>query len=164
IRKGDLINIDVSAELEGYYADTGFSIPFGIGSGTLADLCACSQRALRKGLSVARAGGKVNSIGEVVEQTARASGFSVIRNLVGHGIGFKLHESPDIPSWKDPRQRDRLHKGMALAVETFVSTGADFAVEADDGWTLMAEDGGFVAQYEHTIIVTDGEPMVMTTL
>lgn len=164
IRKGDLINIDVSAELGGYYADTGFTIPFGIEGGMLADLCACSQRALRNALRVARAGTKVNRIGEVIEQTARASGFSVIRNLVGHGIGFTLHESPDIPSWKDPRQRDRLHKGMAVAVETFVSTGAEFAVEGDDGWALMADDGGFVAQYEHTIVITDGEPLVMTKL
>ena len=164
IRKGDLINIDVSAELGGYYADTGFSIPFGMESGTLADLCACSQRALRKGLSVARAGTKINRIGEVVEQTARASGFRVIRNLAGHGIGRTLHEDPSILSWKDPRERGRLHKGMALAVETFVSTGGDYAVENGDGWTLVADDGGFVAQYEHTIVVTDGEPMIMTRL
>jgi methionyl aminopeptidase len=164
IRKGDLVNIDVSAELGGYFADTGFSIPFGIEQGELADLCACSQRALRKALSVARAGEKINRIGEVVEQTARAAGFSVIRNLAGHGIGHKLHEDPEILSWKDPRQRGRLHKGMALAVETFVSTGGEFAVENGDGWTLVADDGGFVAQYEHTIVVTEGEPLVMTRL
>jgi methionyl aminopeptidase len=164
IRKGDLINIDVSAELGGYYADTGFSVPFGMEQGELVDLCACSHRALKKALSVAQAGVKINRIGEVVEQTARASGFSVIRNLAGHGIGHKLHEDPSILSWKDPRERGRLKKGMALAVETFVSTGGDFAVENGDGWTLVADDGGFVAQYEHTIVVTDGEPLVMTRL
>jgi methionyl aminopeptidase len=164
IRKGDLINIDVSAELGGYYADTGFSVPFGITGGVLFDLCACSQRALRKGLGVARAGEKINRVGEVVERTARDAGFSVIRNLAGHGIGFKLHEDPEILSWKDPRQRARFTKGMAVAVETFVSTGGEFAVENGDGWTLVADDGGFVAQYEHTIVITEGEPMIMTKL
>lgn len=164
IRKGDLINIDVSAELNGYYADTGFSVPFGMEKGELVDLCACSHRALKKALGVARAGEKINRLGEVVEQTARSSGFSVIRNLAGHGIGRTLHEDPSILSWKDPRERGRLKKGMALAVETFVSTGGEFAVENGDGWTLVADDGGFVAQYEHTIVVTDGEPMVMTRL
>jgi methionyl aminopeptidase len=164
IRKGDLINIDVSAELGGYFADTGFSVPFGMEAGELVELCGCSRRALNKALGVARAGEKINKLGEVVEQTARASGFSVIRNLAGHGIGRTLHEDPSILSWKDPRERGRLKKGMALAVETFVSTGGDFAVENGDGWTLVADDGGFVAQYEHTIVVTDGEPLVMTRL
>jgi len=164
IRKGDLINIDVSAELNGYYADTGFSVPFGMEKGELVDLCLCSHRALKNALGAARAGVKINRVGEVVEQTARAAGFSVIRNLAGHGIGRKLHEDPSILSWKDPRERGRLHKGMALAVETFVSTGGEFAVENGDGWTLVADDGGFVAQYEHTIVVTEGEPLVMTRL
>lgn len=164
IRKGDLINIDVSAELGGYYADTGFSVPFGIESGELYELCACSRRALKNALGAARPGVKINHIGAVVEKTARDAGFSVIRNLAGHGIGRKLHEEPSILSWPDPRERGRLKKGMALAVETFVSTGGDFAVENGDGWTLVADDGGFVAQYEHTIVVTDGEPLIMTKL
>jgi methionyl aminopeptidase len=164
IRRGDLINIDVSAEVGGYFADTGFSVPFGIEAGELVDLCACSRRALGKALGVARAGERINRIGETVEREARASGFEVIRNLAGHGIGFKLHEEPEILSWKDPRQRGVFKKGMAVAVETFVSTGARYAVEAGDGWTLVADDGGFVAQYEHTVVITDGEPMVMTRL
>jgi methionyl aminopeptidase len=164
IRRGDLINIDVSAEVGGYYADTGFSVPFGIEGGELVDLCACSRRALKNALGIARTGEKINRIGEVVERTARHAGFSVIRNLAGHGIGFKLHEDPSILSWKDPRERGRLRKGQALAIETFVSTGGEFAVEKGDGWTLVADDGGFVAQYEHTIVVTDGEPLVMTRL
>lgn len=163
LRKGDLINIDVSAEVGGYFADTGFSVPFGIDpDDELAALCACSRRALNNALSVARAGAKINRIGEVVERTARAAGFEVIRNLAGHGIGFKLHEDPEILSWKDPRQRGVLRKGQALAIETFVSTGAHFAVEKGDGWTLVADDGGYVAQYEHTVVVTDGDPLVMT--
>jgi len=164
IRKGDLINIDVSAELNGYYADTGFTVPFGVTDSKLLDLCACSKRALGKALRVARAGEKLNRIGEVVELEANASGFDVIRNLTGHGIGRKLHEDPSIFSYYDPHQRGRLGKGMVVAIETFVSTGGRFAEETGDGWTLVADDGGFVAQYEHTVIVTEGEPIVVTRL
>ena len=164
IRTGDLINIDVSAELDGYYADTGFTVPFGITDPKLLDLCACSKRALGKALGVARTGAKLNRIGEVVQKEAKASGFDVIRNLTGHGIGRKLHEEPSILSYYDPHQRGRLGKGMVVAVETFVSTGGRFAEETGDGWTLVADDGGFVAQYEHTVIVTDGEPIIVTKI
>jgi methionyl aminopeptidase len=164
IRTGDLINIDVSAELDGYYADTGFTVPFGIVDQELLNLCACSKRALGKALGAARAGEKLNRIGEVVEQEAVKSGFDVLRNLTGHGIGRKLHEEPSIFSYYDPRQRGRLGKGMVVAIETFVSTGGRFAEETGDGWTLVADDGGYVAQYEHTVIVTEGEPIIVTKL
>jgi methionyl aminopeptidase len=164
VRTGDLINIDVSAELNGYYADTGFTVPFGVTDPTLLNLCACSKRALGKALGVARAGAKLNSIGDVVQREAKSSGFDVIRNLTGHGIGRKLHEEPSIFSYYDPKQRGRLGKGMVVAIETFVSTGGRFAEETGDGWTLVADDGGFVAQYEHTVIVTEGEPIVVTRI
>jgi methionyl aminopeptidase len=162
IRKGDLVNIDVSAEVGGYFADTGFSVPFGVDDPELLALCACSRRALDKALAVARAGVPVRKVGEAIEKEARASGFEVIRNLCGHGIGFKLHEKPDILNWPDPKEKAVFAKGMAVAIETFVSTGGAFAVEKGDGWTLVADDGGFVAQYEHTVVITDGAPMVMT--
>lgn len=162
IRKGDLVNIDVSAEVGGYFGDTGFSVPFGVEDPELLSLCACSRRALDKALAVARAGVPVRKVGEAIEKEARASGFEVIRNLCGHGIGFRLHEKPDILNWPDPREKAVLAKGMAVAIETFVSTGGSFAVEKGDGWTLVADDGGYVAQYEHTVVITDGAPMVMT--
>lgn len=162
IRKGDLVNIDVSAEVGGYFADTGFSIPFGVDDPELLSLCACSRRALQKALSVARAGTPVRKVGEVIEREAHAAGFEVIRNLCGHGVGFRLHEEPDIFNWPDPRDRTVFRKGMVVAIETFVSTGGTFALEKEDGWTLVADDGGYVAQYEHTVVITDGEPLVMT--
>jgi len=164
IKPGDLVNIDVSAELDGYYADTGFTVPFGVTDSQLLDLCACSKRALGKALGVARAGARLNRIGEVVEREALASGFDVIRNLTGHGIGRKLHEEPSIYSYYDPRQRGNLSNGMVVAIETFVSTGGRWAEENGDGWTLVADDGGYVAQYEHTVIVTEKEPIVLTKL
>jgi methionyl aminopeptidase len=162
IRKGDLINIDVSAEVGGYFADTGFSVPFGIDDPELLALCACSRRALDKALAAARAGVPVRKVGEVIEKEARASGFEVLRNLCGHGIGFKLHEKPDILNWPDPKEKAVFAKGMAVAIETFVCTRGSLAVENGDGWTLVADEGGYVAQYEHTVVITDGAPLVMT--
>lgn len=164
LRRGDLVNIDVSAEFGGYYADTGFTVPLGVEDGALVELCACSRRALGRALRAARAGEKLSRVGEVVEREARASGFSTIRNLAGHGIGRTLHESPEILSYYEPRQQGRFGKGMAVAIETFVSTGGVFAEESGDGWTLVADDGGYVAQYEHTVVITEGEPEIMTKL
>ncbi|MBW8889900.1 MAG: type I methionyl aminopeptidase [Fibrobacteres bacterium] len=165
IRKGDLINLDVSAELDGYYADTGYTVAFESDDEELAKLCDCSRRALRKAIAQARPGRKLSHIGRAIENEARANGFAVIRNLTGHGTGGALHEYPDeIRNYYDPRQQGALAKGMVVAIETFVSTGAEWAEETGDGWTLTTEDGSRVAQYEHTLIVTEGEPIITTRL
>ncbi len=166
IRKGDLVNLDVSAELDGYYADTGYTVAFESDDEELAKLCDCSRRALRKAVGIARTGCKLNRIGRTIEDEARRNGFSVIRNLTGHGTGGALHEEPpgEIRNWYDPRQKGTLAKGMVVAIETFVSTGAEWAEETGDGWTLTTEDGSRVAQYEHTLIVTDGDPIITTRL
>lgn len=164
IRKGDLINLDVSAELGGYYADTGCTVLFQSGDDELKRLCDCSRRALRKALRAARAGEKFNRVGAAIENEARSRGFAVIKNLTGHGTGSTLHEYPDhILNYFDPKQKGRFAKGMVVAIETFVSTGADFAEESGDGWTLTTGDGSFTAQYEHTLIITEGEPIVLTS-
>ena len=162
LREGDLVNLDVSAELGGYYADTGFTALVGSGASGLVDLCACSRRALGKALAVARTDVPVRHVGAAIEREARASGYTVLRNLAGHGVGRKLHEDPSVPNWPDPRERARLRRNMVVAIETFVATGGEYAVEAGDGWTLHADDGGFAAQYEHTVVITDGEPIVLT--
>jgi methionyl aminopeptidase len=165
IRKGDLVNFDVSAELDGYYADTGFTVPFGTEDEELLKLCDCSRRALRKAIALARPGRKLNAIGRAIEDEAFSNGFAVIRNLTGHGTGSALHEHPEnICNYYDPRQKGALGKGMVVAIETFVSTGAEFAEEAGDGWTLTTEDGSYVAQYEHTLIVTDEGPIITTLI
>jgi methionyl aminopeptidase len=165
IRKGDLVNLDVSAELDGYYADTGYTVVVGGDDEEALKLCDCSRRALRKAIALAKPGQKLNRIGKAIEDEAVRNGFSVIRNLTGHGTGGALHEHPeDIRNYYDPRQRGTLAKGMVVAIETFVSTGAEWAEDAGDGWTLTTADGSRVAQYEHTLIVTDGEPIITTRL
>lgn len=163
IRKGDLINLDVSAQKDGYFADTGFTIAFGNDKARVRKLCECSHRALQKGIAQARPGRKLNLVGRAIEDEAHRNGFETIRNLTGHGTGGALHEYPShIYNYYEPRQKEAFTEGMVVAIETFVSTGADFAEEDGDGWTLTTGDGSLVAQYEHSLIVTGEGPIILT--
>ncbi|MDB5107016.1 MAG: Methionine aminopeptidase [Fibrobacteres bacterium] len=163
IRKGDLINLDVSAELDGYFADTGFTIPFASVDKEIRMLCECSKRALDKGIAQAMPGAKLNLVGKAIEREAHRNGFNTIRNLTGHGTGGALHEYPDhIFNYYEPKQKGVFGNGMVVAIETFVSTGADSAEDAGDGWTLTTGDRSRVAQYEHSLIVTDQGPIILT--
>jgi methionyl aminopeptidase len=161
LRAGDLVNVDVSAELDGYWADTGASHPVGEVSELGRRLIEATRQANREALAVARAGRPVRHVGRAVQRCARRHRFSVIRNLCGHGTGRSLWEEPSVPGWEDPHDRTRLHEGLVIAVEPFLSTGATWAHEADDGWTLVTPRH-LSAQFEHTIVVTAGEPIVLT--
>ena len=163
IQAGDLVNIDVSAVLNGYYADTGISFMVGQSDERIEKLCQCAVDAFHNGISKAKAGSKKNLIGKAVYNTARANGFNVIKNLTGHGIGRSLHESPDhILNYFDPWDSDLLQEGTVLAVEPFISTKASMVTELGDGWTYVTKDKSLVAQCEHTIVVTKNEPIILT--
>ena len=163
VRAGDLVNIDVSAELDGYFADTGASIPVPPVSPRKQKLCQYTKSALKRALSAARAGKRINEIGWAIEKEAQRGRFQTIRNLGGHGIGRSIHEQPhDIPSYYNRRDSRRLQEGMVLAIEPFLSTGARYVTEEPDGWTLTTPDGSVTAQYEHTVIVTRGAPIMLT--
>lgn len=165
IRAGDVVNVDVSAELEGYFADTGATMVVPPVSNLKARLCSATQLALKSALSVARADAPINRIGLAVENIAGAHNFKVIRDLGGHGIGRSLHEDPEgILSYYDPEDRRRLQPGQVIAIEPFLSTRSSHVVEAEDGWTLLCHPSNFSAQYEHTVIVTKGDPIVATRL
>jgi methionyl aminopeptidase len=164
IQPGDLVNIDVSAELGGYFADTATTIPVPPTTAMQYKLCKCAQNALKKAIGAARAGRPVNAIGKASETVAHRCGFTVIRNLPGHGVGHHLHEEPTVPGFYNPMARQRLTKGLVITVEPFLSIGADLVVECDDGWTLKTPDHSLSAQYEHTIVITDGRPMVLTAV
>ena len=159
---GDLVNIDVSAELEGYWADTGASFPVGTVSAQATALLHATRRALEDGLSQARAGRPLRNIGRAVEQRARQCGFQVIRNLCGHGVGRNIHEDPSVPNTFDRGDRTVLRAGLVITIEPFLTTGATMAVQDDDGWTLRSSDGSLGAQFEHTLIVTGRGPIVVT--
>jgi methionyl aminopeptidase len=165
LRAGDLVNVDVSAELDGYWADTGASAP--VGPPEAVDpvarrLVAATREANAAALAAARAGRPLRHVGRAVQRCAHRRGFTVIANLCGHGVGGFLHEEPSVPSIEDPADRTVLWEGLVLAVEPFLSTGAHVAVGDADGWTLRTPDGSLSAQFEHTIVVTSGRPLVLT--
>ncbi len=160
--EGDLVNIDVSAELDGYWADTGASFPVGAVSAQASALLRATRMALEDGMSKARAGEPLRNIGRAVERRARQCGFEVIRNLCGHGVGRAIHEEPSVPNTFDRRDRTVLRAGLVITIEPFLTTGATTAVQDADGWTLRTTDGSRGAQFEHTLIVTGGRPILVT--
>ncbi|MBA3873170.1 MAG: M24 family metallopeptidase, partial [Anaerolineae bacterium] len=148
--------------LDGYYADTAATIAVTPVTGIKQKLAETAHAAMEKGISVATAGNKVNEIGRAMESVVRGAGFSVIRDLPGHGVGRKLHESPSVPGFYNPRLKDVLKEGMVLTVEPFVSTKAKHIFTEQDGWTLKTPDGSPAAQYEHTLVITKGAPIRIT--
>lgn len=163
IRAGDIVNVDVSAELDGYFADTGGTTVVPPVSRPNASLCHATKLALESALAEARDGAPINRIGKAIERVAKAHRFRIIRNLAGHGIGRTLHEAPEcIPGYYERRDDRRLHHGQVIAIEPFLSTRSTFVTEAEDGWTLVGHPGNRSAQFEHTIIVTKGAPIVAT--
>ncbi|MDD3518790.1 MAG: type I methionyl aminopeptidase [Chromatiales bacterium] len=165
IQPGDMVNVDVSAELDGYVADTGGSFVMPPVSTHKRRLCAATRFALEQAVAEVTAGRPLNVIGRTIEGVARQHGYRIIRNLGSHGVGRHLHEEPKfIPGYHDPRERRRLEEGMVITIEPFLSTRAEAVREADDGWTLRAPRGNLSAQYEHTLIVTRGRPIVVTTI
>lgn len=163
IKAGDLVNVDVSAELDGYFADTGISFVIPPVKTELQKLCDAAQGALAAAMKVVRAGQPLNVIGRAIESYATANGYTLIRNLCSHGVGRALHEDPkEIPSFYDPSDKRVLTEGLVITIEPFLSTGAHAVYENDDGWTLSTSKKFRSAQFEHTMVVTKGEPLVMT--
>jgi methionyl aminopeptidase len=163
IKPGDVVNVDVSAELNGYFADTGGTCVVPPTSSLKSRLCHATRVALDAALKEAYAGNEINRIGRAIERTAKQHRFKVIKNLAGHGVGRSLHEEPiDIVSFCDRADRRRLREGMVIAIEPFLTTKSTIVQEMGDGWTLTAEQGSLSAQYEHTIVVTRGAPIVLT--
>jgi methionyl aminopeptidase len=161
---GDLVNIDVSAELGGYFADTGATIPVLPVSAVKQQLAECARAALDKGLNAARAGRPIFEIGRAMENHVRGCGFRIIRDLPGHGVGRKLHEPPQVPGYFEKRAKQIMTEGMVFTIEPFVSTRATHIVRADDGWTLKTPDGSPAAQYEHTVVITRDYPILITAV
>ena len=163
IQPGDVVNIDVSAEKNGYFADTGgtFVVP---PSNRFKDrLITSAKSALSQACRNARAGNPLNVIGKSIQKVAKKSKFRIIKNLCGHGVGRGLHEAPQkITGYYEPRDKRRLHKGLVIAIEPFLSTKSRFVTESDDGWTLDGDRGNLSAQFEHTVVITEGKPIVLT--
>lgn len=165
LQEGDLVNIDVSAELGGFWSDNGGSFILGEDIHQHQKLVDASKEILQKAINNIKGGVKISEIGYIMETEARKRGFKVIKNLGGHGIGRSLHEQPDeIMNYRNRFDPRRFRKNSVVAIETFISTNSSFATELNDGWTMVGDKGGFMAQHEHTIVVTDGNPIVLTEM
>lgn len=163
IRAGDVLNVDVSAELGGYFADTGGTKVVPPTSPQKTRLCHATRTALQQAMKQARAGRPLNGIGTAIQRTAMSYGFKVIENLGSHGVGRALHEAPEhIPGYHDPADRRILKEGMVITIEPFLSTKSRTVTERPDGWTLVGMPGNLSAQYEHTMVITRGDPIIVT--
>ncbi|TDQ38384.1 type I methionyl aminopeptidase [Aureibacillus halotolerans] len=162
IQEGDMVNIDVSGSKNGYFADTGISFVVGNGKDILQTLCDVVKEAFDAGLEKAKPGAKKSAIGKAVHNVAKKHNLTVIKNLTGHGVGSSIHEAPEhIFNYYDSWDKEILKNGMVIALEPFISTKEEEVFQADDGWTYLTEKS-FVAQYEHTIILTKEGPIITT--
>jgi methionyl aminopeptidase len=161
IQPGDLINIDVCAEKDGYIADSGHSFQMPPYDLSLTRLCQHTHNTMMKVISSLKHGVKLNEIGRIIEEEAEKGGYKVIRNLCSHGVGRAIHEKPEILPVYNKHDHRILKEGLVITIEPFLSTGAEYVIEQPDGWTLSIPDG-FVAQHEHTIIITKDRPIILT--
>lgn len=162
IRAGDLVKLDVTFEKGGYIADAAITVPVEPVSSEGRQLVRCAERAFHRALRVARAGNRVSNIGLEVEREVRRCRFSVIRALCGHGVGRAIHEPPSVPNFEDRRSRERLTPGLVITIEPIIASGVAQTETAEDGWTLCTVDGGLSAHFEHTIVITEKEPILLT--
>ena len=163
LKDGDLINIDVSAELDGYFADTGGSFVLGQSSDIQKKVMKATREALNAAIAAATAGAPLNLIGKAIEKVARKHNLKIIENLGSHGVGRALHEEPAfIAPYYDKNDRRVLKEGQVITIEPFLSTKTTWVDEANDGWTLMTDKGNVAAQYEHTMIITKHKPIILT--
>lgn len=165
IQAGDVVNIDVSAELNGYFGDTGGTIVVPPSNSIKQRVCHATRIALQEAIKKARADQPINQIGKAIEKVAKRHNLKVIKNLCSHGVGRKLHEEPkSIASYFEPKDTRILKEGMVITIEPFLSTKSSNVIEADDGWTLLCSKGNISAQYEHSMVITKGMPILLTAV
>ncbi len=165
LKEGDLVNIDVSAELGGFWSDNGGSFVLGEDINQHQKLIDASKEILHKAIYNIKGGVRISDVGHLIETEAKKRGNKVIKNLTGHGVGRSLHEEPGgIANYRDRFNLTRFKKNSVVAIETFISTTSTAAETLSDGWTMVGNKGGFMAQHEHTIVVTDGHPIILTEM
>ena len=163
IEAGDMVKLDLVVEKDGYLADAAITVLVPPVSDERGRLALCARAAFNRALDVARAGRRVNAIGEAVEREVGRRGFSVIRELAGHGTGRHIHEPPSVLNYGDKLDRQRLTEGLVIAVEPIIAAGCGRVVEDADGWTIRTADGSLSAHHEHTIVITRGRAVVLTS-
>ena len=162
LHEGDIVSIDVGAYIGGFHGDCAATFPCGRVNPEAQRLIDVTRQSFFEGIRFAREGQRLQDISAAVQACAEGNGFSIVREYVGHGVGSKMHEPPEIPNYGRPGHGPRLLRGMTLAVEPMVNAGAASIVQMDDGWTVRTADGKMAAHYENTILITDGEPEILT--
>ena len=162
LKEGDIVSVDVGAFLEGFHGDCAATFPCGEVSGEARDLIAVTEESFWEGMKYAHPGCRISDIGHAVQQYVEARGCSVVRDFVGHGVGHKLHEPPEVPNYGAAGHGARLQPGMTLAVEPMVCAGHWEVRVLKDKWTTVTADGSLAAHYENSILITDGEPEILT--
>jgi methionyl aminopeptidase len=162
LQDGDVLSVDVGVTLEGFVADSAYTFPIGEippDAGRLLETC---QAALAAGIAQCRAGNRLSDISHAIQAVTEENGFSVVRSLVGHGVGRSMHEEPQIPNYGEPGRGPRLSPGMTFAIEPMITAGSPEVVLHDDEWSISTADGSLAAHFEHTVAVTEAEPRILT--
>ena len=162
LKEGDIISLDVGAQLGGYFGDSAVTVPVGKVPDETLRLLDATREALDRAIEQVQVGGRLSDIGHAVQQWVEAAGFSIVREFVGHGIGEKLHEEPQIPNYGVPGRGPKLAAGMVLAIEPMVAMGRPETRVLADGWTAVTKDGSLAAHFEHTVAVSAEGPQVLT--
>jgi len=162
LRPADVVSIDCGAVLDGYFGDAAVTVPVGEIGAEVRKLLAVTEASLHRGIAAALNGNTVGDIGSAVQRYVEANGFSVVREFVGHGIGTRMHEDPQVPNYGAPGRGAKLRPGMVLAIEPMVNAGLPGAVVLEDGWTAVTEDGSYSAHFEHTVAIAEDGPVILT--
>jgi methionyl aminopeptidase len=162
LRPGDIVSLDMGVKLDGFYGDSAVTVPVGSVPPATQALLAATREALDLGIAQAQVGGRLSDIGHAIQACVEGHGFSIVREFVGHGIGERLHEEPQIPNYGTPGRGPKLTAGMVLAIEPMVAMGRPETRVLGDGWTAVTRDGSLAAHFEHTIAVTADGPLVLT--
>ena len=162
LKDGDIVSIDVGAYIGGYHGDCAATFPCGTISDEAKRLIAVTEQSFFEAMQFAREGARVSDVSAAVQRYVESQGFSIVREYVGHGIGRNLHEAPEVPNFGTPGRGPRLLRGMTLAVEPMVNAGTAAIRNMSDGWTVKTRDGQYSAHYENTILITDGDPELLT--
>lgn len=164
VSAGDLVKLDLTAQKDGYVADAAVTVAVPPAGLTARRLAECAQSAFHRGRAAARAGNKVSAIGRAVEKETRDCGFEVLRQWCGHGVGRTIHEAPEVPNFEDRSNPTVLSEGMVITIEPIVTAGLDRSFVSSDGWTVVTADQALSAHYEHTVVITRNEPILLTAL
>lgn len=163
LKEGDIVSIDCGVKLNGYHSDSAYTYPVGEVSKEVMDLLTATKRSLYKGIEQAVDGFRIGDIGHAVQSFVEDRGYTVVRELVGHGVGRDLHEAPEVPNYGKRGKGIRLREGMVLAIEPMINLGAKAVVQERDGWTIRTNDRKYSAHFEHTVVVRKGKAEILTT-